>query len=236
MKKIAIVGLVVILAVSSLAFSQNKKGNWLFGTYIGGVSLGFGNSESNYPPSTALYKYKSSSFDIGVGPDIGYYLTDTLVLGAFLDLYFYSATSDSSYTGSTATGTDKYSYVGTNIGPFVRLYFGDNNGKGMPYVQFNAGIALYPLYSGTYTPSSGSAYTYKYDSYSSWNVGLQIGYEHYLNPFIGLQYYVGYSFSHYKYTTAYDYATGTDYTYTSSNGSHGIDFGVGLQIHLGGSK
>ena len=104
--------------------------------------------------------------------------------------------------------------------------------------------------------SSGTKYTYKYKKYSSWNAGAQIGYEHFLNSAIGLQYYLGYSFSHYQTISEYDYPTGTDYTYDSQlaaqrpsaasharilgrgiclrgkSNSNGISFGVGLQIHL----
>jgi hypothetical protein len=236
MKKIAIVGLVIVLAMSGPAFSQNKKGNLFLGSYIGGTGLSFSTTDYSTAGSPGISTYKGSGFNIGVGPMIGYYFTDTIVGGASLDLYFTSSKSDSSISTSTATATDKASYIGTDIGPFLRIYFGDNNGKGMPFVQFDAGIFFYPLYTETYTPSSGSAYTYKLDSYSSWNVGVKLGYEHYINPFIGIEYYVGYEYSHSKQTYTYDYVTGTDYTYSSNGSNNGINFGVGLQIHLGGGR
>jgi hypothetical protein len=65
---------------------------------------------------------------------------------------------------------------------------------------------------------------------------IQLGYEHYLNPTIGLQYYVGYSFDAYSYDTKYDYVTGTDPDYTYKSYYHGFSFGVGLQIHLSPEK
>jgi hypothetical protein len=122
-----------------------------------------------------------------------------------------------------------------SVGPFGRFYFGGIDGKGAPYVLINAGISFYPSYSGSYKPSTGSAYDYSYKKYTSWNAGIQLGYEHFINSTIGIQYYVGYTYRYYKTTSETDYTsgTGTDYTSDYLSKRNGISFGVGLQIHLG---
>jgi hypothetical protein len=147
-------------------------------------------------------------------------------------LGYYSGSSDNSNTAYTSTSESSSHQLYFSLGPFVRYYFGNSGGKGMPFIYIYAGTSFYPDYTSTYSTNTGYSYTYKYKKYSTWNAGAQIGYEHFLNSAIGLQYYVGYSFSHYQQTSEYDYKTDTDYTYDSKSNNHGISFGVSLQIHL----
>jgi hypothetical protein len=233
MKKSAFIGFAYLfLAMTCLVFSQNKKGNLLIGTDLGSAGLYIGNSESSYAGSSSVGKSDYTNFGLSVYPTIGYYFTDNLVVGTYFALEFYIEKYNGSSTGSSDTSVSKYNDIYFSFGPFGRFYFGKDNKKGRPFVHVSAGISFYPIYSYTYTPSSGSGYTQKYDTYFPWNVGIKIGYEHYLNPTIGLEYYIGYAYYHYKSSTTYDYATGTDYTYNSTSHDHDIQFGVGLQIHL----
>lgn len=230
MKKLFIIS--VLFCTISFAFGQNKKGNWLVGTYVGGAGLGFGESEGSSSAGPGISKSESNSFNIGIGPNAGYYVSDNLVIGTYLGISFYHSKNDGSNTISTSTSESKYSSTYVSVGPFGRFYFGNNKSKGMPYAQINGGINFYPSYSGEYTPSTGISYKYDFDKYSSWSAGAQLGYEHFINQVIGLQYYIGYGYSYYKSTTMYDYSSGTDYSYSSKSTSHGINFGAGLQIHL----
>jgi hypothetical protein len=230
MKKLFFICL--LLATTCLVFPQNKKGNLLIGTYLGSGGLSFSNSENGSSTSTNIGKQDSNGFSIGVGPSIGYFLTDNLVAGTYCSLSYSSSSNDNSNTAYESTSESSYHSLYFSVGPFVRYYIGKNNGKGMPYVHVNVGTSFYPDYSSSYSSSSGSEYTYRYKKYSTWNAGLQIGYEHFVNSVIGLQYYLGYSFSYYNTTSEYEYAAGTKYSYDSKSNNHGISFGVGLQIHL----
>lgn len=230
MKKLFFVCL--LLATTCLVFPQNKKGNLLIGTYLGSGGFNFSNSENGNSYSTNISKQDSNGFSIGVGPSIGYFLTDNLVVGTSCSLSYSSSSYDNSYTEDASTSESSYHQLYFSLGPFVRFYFGKSGGKGMPFIHIYTGTSFYPDYSSTYSNSYGTKYTYRYKKYSVWNAGAQVGYEHFLNSAIGLQYYVGYSFSHYNTTSEYDYPTGTDYSYDSKSNYHGISFGVGLQIHL----
>jgi hypothetical protein len=230
MKKISICALALLTAFTMQA--QNKKGNLLVGTYFGGTGANFGNTESSNTTSPTISKSKNNSFNLGIGPNVGIYLSDNFVLGTYLGINFYSSKTDNSNSTTTATAESKYHSVTFNISPYGRLYFGDNKGKGMPYVQINTGLTFYPSDQGTYTPSTGTGYTYKTKKYLGVNAGFNIGYEHFINNIIGLQYYVGYGYTHYKYDYFYDFTSGTDYTYTYTSNSSNINFGVGLNIHL----
>ena len=235
MKK-TVIGLCLLLVLTGLALPQNKMGTWFLGTSIGSAGYSFSHSESGSDSNTNLSIYDSNSYNFSIYPSIGYYLQDGFVLGAYLSLGYYGAKSDSSYNYNTSTSISKYKQLYISVGPFVRFYLGQEGGKGRPYVHASVQTSLSPLYSGDYIPSSGTGYTYKYTNYNTISAGLQIGYEHYLNPTLGLQYYVGYSFSSSSYKYQYDYPTGTDPVYNNKSYSHGVSFGVGLQIHLSPAK
>jgi hypothetical protein len=222
----------LFLAMTCLVFPQNKKGNLLVGTDVGSAGLSFGNSENGTPSSTSVDKSKYTSFSISVYPSIGYYFSDNLVIGTYLDLGYSSQKYKNSNNYNTATSESQYSDVSFSLGPFARLYLGRNDGRGRLFVHVSAGFNLYPVYSYTYTPSSGTGYTQKYDKYFPWNASLRIGYEHYLNSAVGLEFYVGYTYYHSESTTTYDNTTGMDNSYTNKSSEHDIVFGVGIQIHL----
>lgn len=230
MKKFSILALALLATVAMQA--QNKKGNWLVGTSIGGTSISFGNSESGTVGSTNISKSDYNSFNFGIYPTLGYYVSDNVVIGTYFNIGFYSSKYDNSNNYSSNTSTSKSSYVSFGLSPYGRFYFGDNKGKGMPWAEVNAGISFYPGYKGEYTPSTGTGYKYEYQKYHPLNGGVKVGYEHFINSNIGIQYFVGYNYSNYKYNTVYDYPSSPDITYTYKSSSSSINFGVGLNIHL----
>ena len=238
MKKVMMSALALTLVITATA--QNKKGNWLVGASLGSGSFGFGKSESSYSLSPTVSKSDYNSFSLAIFPSIGKYITDKAVIGIEPSIGFYSSKSDGSSSTSSATSTTKYSYPYFSIGPFGRFYFGKLNEKGMPFGQVNFGITFYPGLETTYTYSGPSPYTQKtkYENYVPWNVGARLGYEHFLNNVIGIQYYIGYSHNSYDYDYEVNYTSGggTDYTghYESDAGS--INFGAGLLIHLNCNK
>ncbi|HKC36378.1 MAG TPA: outer membrane beta-barrel protein [Chitinophagaceae bacterium] len=233
MKKI--ISIIIALAMTSVLSAQNKKGNWLVGVNIGGGGASFGKSESSNSTNPTIFKSDNSNFNISIGPSVGYYISDNVVLGTYLGVGFSSSKNDNSNTATPATSESKYHSVYVSLYPYGRFYFGSNS-KGSPYAEVNAGVSFYPGYKGTYTPSTGSGYEYSYDKYTSWNAGFKIGYEHFINPVIGIQYYIGYNYSYYKYDLFYDYTSATDYTNTNKNTSSNINFGAGLAIHLACDK
>jgi len=235
MKKTA-TGLCLLLVLTGLALPQNKKGTWFLGTSVGSAGYSFSHSEYIYSSTedTALNDSKYYSFSLY--PTIGYYIQDNLVLGAYFSLGFYGGKTDSSYSINTNTSASKYTQLSVAAGPFVRYYFGQEGGKGRPYIHAYVQASLYPIYSGDYISNPGTGYEYEYSNYKAFYAGFQVGYEHYLNPSIGLQYYVGYTLNSYSYKTKYDYPTGTDLTYDNKSYSHGFSFGVGLQLHLSRDK
>jgi len=138
------------------------------------------------------------------------------------------------YSTNTSESKSHYSYVG--LGPFARVYLGELSNKGMPYAQIGGSITFYPGYKGDYKNNTGTEYTYNYSNYHPWSAYGQFGYEHFINSVIGIHYYLSYTYSHYKYTTTYDYPSLPDDVYHYESHSSQIGFGVGLQVHLNCSE
>jgi hypothetical protein len=229
----------IVMIISLQVMGQNKKGNWLVGSSFG--SIGFSSSEQEYSYSNTpgtVFKSEGNSFSLYINPYMGKYVSDKVVVGAGVTIGPYSSKNESSSTGSSATSESKTTYVYVGIGPFARFYLNNNNPKGAPYIHVNAAINLYPGYKNEYTSSGGTAYTYTYDKYSSWNAGVAIGYEHFLNSVIGFYYALGYAYSSYNTTAMLDYTSGsgTDYTTDQDYNSHNINVNVGLAIHLASLK
>ena len=225
---------VFLMALCGVMLAQNKKGNKLVGVSVGSGGYSSSKYDYMYSSTTTTYNGDSRSFNIGISPDIGCYLTDKFVLGASLGLSYYSSKSNSGNSSSTTTSTSDANSLYFSVGPYARLYLGKNNAKGMPYVQLNTGLSFYPSDNGEASNSTNTYhYKYKTKKYIALNLGPRFGYEHFFNENIGLHYYIGYNYSKYKYTYEYDYIVGgTDYSYEYDAHSHNVVFGVGLQIHM----
>jgi hypothetical protein len=236
MKKVMLCAIALATFIGSQA--QNKKGNLLVGVTLG--SGGYSSSENDYMYSTSptVYNGDSKSFYIGISPDVGLYLTDRLILGAYVGLSYSNGKSHSGNSTTTTTSTSESNSLYFSAGPYSRLYLGKMNSKGMPYVQINTGLSFYPSDNGEgFNSTNTTHYTYKTKNYFNWSLGPRVGYEHFFNEHIGMHYYIGYNYSKSKYKYEYDYTVGgTDYSYEYNTHSHNINFGVGLQMHLNCKK
>lgn len=226
-------GALALLSVITLQ-AQNKKGNLMIGTYVGSGSYVSSNYKTTYSYSPTEYKSEYKTFNIGIGPEVGWYITDRLVIGTSLNLSYYHQTSKSTNSSSTSSSSGTYSYFSFSAGPSVWLYLGKNNDKGMPFVWLGGGIGFYPSDNSSYKNDPLTYdYSYKSKNYVFWNFGPRVGYEHFFNKHFGLQYYIGYNYNHssYKYNVTYT-TGGTDYSYKTKYNSGGVTFGVGVNLHL----
>jgi hypothetical protein len=222
------------LLIVTGASAQNKQGNWIVGTSIGSAGYNFSHSNSTYSyiPGTE-YINDGTGFNIGIFPNAGYYVTDRLVIGAEVDLSINTSKSNGSESPGAATSTSKTNYAGVGLSPFGRLYFSENK-TGSPFAQIDGGIMFYPGYKTTYSNSGGTEYTAEYKNYHPIHLGARVGYEHFINTVVGIEYYLGYQHSFYNYDYFVDYkgATGTDYSSSYKSNSGNLTFGAGLVIHL----
>jgi len=156
MKTKIIVSVLVCSLFLIKTYSQTESGTLLLG---GGAS-------------TALNFGGGTTFNIGISPDIGYFVEDNIAIGARVPL-------------SLAAGED-YRMISYGITPFVRYYF-DQMDDMLIFITANIGI------DGMSTKIGGVS-----DSNTGFIGGAGIGVAHMLTKNIGIEGIFGYSFMKYK--------------------------------------
>jgi hypothetical protein len=223
--------LLIVFCISSvLAFSQVQKGSKLVGLSFGSASVTSSNSKTLYSNTTTVYDSKGTSLSFSINPSVAWFIQDGLAVGGSVSAGYYHSNSKSSNSSSTTTSDNTSNQPSLYIGPYARYYFGGSD-KSMPFVQANFQIGIYGGKSISKS-SSGSSSETATKPKGDWNAGLTIGYEQFINEYIGIYGSVGVNYG--KSITDYDYkpSTGTGYTYTSEYSRIYFPVNVGLQIHI----
>ncbi len=258
MKKLLIPFILLFIFVNSDLFAQRKKGNKTIGTYIGSASINpGGTSKYDYPATPANNSdYKNKSFGIGVGPTMGFFITDNVVVGARVDLYFSTSKSETpeKTSGSvTQSNNSKSNSFSVGLSPFARFFFGDSKSTFWPYAEIQAGISTGPYksdYTSRYkTALPATSYTYTGTTKSSgspyFSGGAKLGAVKMFSPNLGLDFSAGVTYNRSKatyksdYKYVYDAVTPTisntsEYIYTST--SYPINVNVGIFMVFGSKK
>lgn len=234
MKKIILLG---VFAFSSMLNAQISKGNWLVGSSVFYGNIGNSENTTTYSNSPTEYNSEGNSFQIGLSPNIGYFVVNKLAVGASVGLDYYNSKSTSSNSTTFSTTESKYNNIGVSIGPFVRYYFVENQ-KWSPYVQADFGYGISPSKQESKTFNNGvliNSSNTDSNKYNYWNAGFKFGMAYFLNSNVALQFYTGFTYS--STDSSYDYkpSSGVGYTYEQTYNRWNVPIGVGLQIHLGGS-
>lgn len=221
--------LFVLFMMSIGLFSQVSKGSKLVGVSLGSISFTSSKSETTYSNTPTVYNSDGNSFSVSLNPNYAWFIQDNVALGGGVSVSFYNSKSTSSNSASTNTTESKYNQPSIYVGPMLRYYFGGSE-KGMPFAQFNGQIGISGGKSTSTSTSSSSETTYK--PKGDWNVGVQLGYEHFISEYVGCYASVGVNYG--KSKTVYEYrpSTGTGYDYTSSYSRFYIPVNFGLQVHL----
>jgi len=217
--------------IVSQSYSQTQKGYWMLGTSFGSAGFSSTNSNSSYSNSATEYNSDGKSFGVSVNPSGLYFIKDNLAVGAAVGMSFSTSKGDYSNTGSANVSKTKSHYTNFSFGPQIRYYFGTPGSKGQPWVETSAGISTNPGKSENTNTMIASGY--ENDSRSNnWNAGANLGYSHFINSSIGLQYFIGYRHYHYSSNTDVKPNPGAAYSYETTSNTNNINFGVGLQIHI----
>ena len=221
-----IFNIVCLILTAKLAFSQTEKGHWLLGVNVG--SGGFSNSKSE---SNEFFKEsESKSFTISAGPSALYFVHNNLAIGATIELGYTTAKYDQiniDYPFINHYITRAHS-INVAINPEIRKYFGKPGSKGQPWVNvFGGGNSS--IGKSKLNISANKSETQINNN--GWNVGAGVGYAHFFNQHVALQYFINFrhSFLRAKSRTFWSPAW-SEIRSTTKNNS--INFGVGLQIHL----
>ena len=229
--------LAVVLCLPATSYAQSAPSGprkFVIGTSFASGNINSSEYESSSDLSTDVYKSTSRSGYGSISPSLGIFLSDTLVVGSSVSFSFSHYTTDSK-TNDVLDSTSKSHSVALSVGPFLRKYFGNPQGHGMPFVHVEGGFG-FSTYGGTYTPVTGTGYDYSEPNDRSKYFEVLAGYEMFITDLLGLQYYGGYEHSSYGYDYVYKYPTEPDSTYHYNGKSNDIVFGIGLRVYLHGHK
>ena len=152
-----------LLLVTKLSFGQLDKGVWLVG---GTGSL----LSSKYEYTSPTLSFSSDRLNIGVAPNIGYFVADKLALGLRMN---YSKNKDQvNGAGGGYSNVNRFS-----LGPSVRYYLLDKESRYNLLTEINYQYGLY-----SFKPTKGNSNTFN----------ALVGPVIYLNTSVGLEFLVGY--------------------------------------------
>jgi hypothetical protein len=230
-----------------------KKGMRVVGASLGSLIFNSDRSPVSFNGGSTSYKIEGNSFNIGVTPSMGWFVSDRMLVGTSLNVQM---SNQVKYNKSNAGNTfqkDKSSTYSIGVGGFLRYYvqqktagntrlfgqvgltLGTGGGKGDGF-SFGEDI------SGAYKVT----YENKVTNPLYQTVGLSLGLTHMVNDHVGIDFSVGYAFTNnkneYVNITNYDYTPPavadvrleSKPTYKIRN--HGISVGVGFQIFLSPRK
>jgi hypothetical protein len=200
-----------MLFLSGRALAQPKQGMFMVG---GGAYVSYYYSESNnYPTVGGMpgpYTYSYSSFRISLAPNLGYFISDNVVLGCGVSpgINIYSGWSSSS------SFLNSYSYGDLSIGisPFIRYFFSEIGAKMYPFATLGLGFSPQSLTLFSTGPVSNR-------SFANYSGTVGIGLAYFITPNTSIEPSISYNFS---------YAVRDQDTQKSSN----LSLGIGFQIYL----
>lgn len=184
-------------------FSDFHMGLAFQSPYWGGVFASSGKSNTYDANGTELGGYKRKSFVFTLQPSVGRFISDRLLLGAELNLYFSKDKSDYFTPNDSEENTLRYITLG--IGPHIRYYFGPMKSKQLFHVGLSGGVNYTTMkQESSDNGDPPTVYKTKQPNY-------------YAKPYIGSSWFVG---KHWTFgaSLAYRYET-TRYKLNSANSS-----------------
>jgi hypothetical protein len=247
MKKLILILFSGGMILSNKAHAQFVKGTMMLGTTIGSTGYSSANSDYGYDVGT-LKNTGTNSFTFSIGPQIGFFLSPHLVLGATpaFNISTSHATSTTTNTNNTTSGSTTNTTTTTvSLGPFMRYYFANASVTNWFYFQVNGAVGSG---SGTTTGNSFTATALgstngKVSDILTWNAGASVGMTHFFYKRIGLDVALGYSYNHvHNYdinnTNSTNISSGkitaSANNYTLNTATNGVTLGIGFHWFLKG--
>ncbi|MEY3444651.1 MAG: hypothetical protein RLZZ519_2932 [Bacteroidota bacterium] len=235
--------LFLVMLGAGSATAQIQKGSFFVETDFGNVGISSNNGRS--AANDSVYSFtRSRYFGFGLYPRAGYLLTDNLAVGAEVDFYFNTSSSDYLNVDEVKTSTSKSNNISIGLGPFVRYYFArSSNGKSAFYGQATVGLnaELMSKYGSESYDTDGvvtSTFDYDYSKPYKYLYGsAQVGWNRMLADNVALNLALGFRYMQttqtYSYT--YTYPNGTSNTsdiYHYRNSSLNLTWSGGITMFI----
>jgi len=227
MKKIILAGIFCI-AATTLLKAQGAKGNLYLGTDLGSTIYHSQTTTTN--TNGNIETNNTKEYTISVAPAIGVFLSDHFILGGNLSVNYDHNQSDFNDAAASSSSTTTSNSTHFDIGPIMRYYFfADKPSTTMFYLQANGTVGAGSGSTTEADNNSGTATT------TSSNVsglfvysgGGSVGITHYITKNIGLNFGVGYLYTHTSYTDNYG-----DTKANVGIGNSGINLSAGFHLIL----
>jgi Outer membrane protein beta-barrel domain len=247
MKKLILLMFFSSLLISLHVHAQFAKGTLMLGTTLGSTGYSSANSDYGYDVGT-LKNTGTNSFTFSVGPQVGVFLSPRLVLGATpaFNISTSHVNSTTTNTNNTTTGSTTSTTTTTvSLGPFMRYYFSNITGSNWFYMQANGAVGTGSgnTTGNSYTETSNGTTNGKVSNILTWNAGASLGLTHFFYKRIGMDFALGYNYSHvHNYDINDTYSTnktsgtitaGTN-NYTLNTATNGVTLGLGFHWFLKG--
>jgi hypothetical protein len=234
--------LLVLLGAGSTT-AQIQKGTFFVETDFGNVGINSNNGIS--AANDTVYSFTRSRYlSFSLYPRVGYLLTDNLAVGADVDFYFSTSSSDYLNVDEVKTSSSKSQTISIGLGPFVRYYFArSSNGKSAFYGQATVGFNadLISKYGSESFDTAGvvtSTFEYDYAKPYKYIYGsAHVGWNRMLADNVALNLAIGLRFMQttqtYSYTYAYPNGTSnTSNVYHSENNSLNLSWSGGITMFI----
>jgi hypothetical protein len=235
----------IALLFTQPAKAQFKPGTLMVGTTVGSIGYSSANSDYAYDVGTAR-STGTNTFTFSTGPQIGVFLTPNLVFGGSLSytLSHSAATTTNTSAANVVTGSKTTTTTNTvSVGPLLRYYFAGLKSTNWFYGQINGAVGSGTgSSSGTsYTTTTTGSSTGKTNGIFNWNAGASVGMTHFFYKRIGMDFSIGYTYSHahsdnnnitYTTKTSNSEITSSTNNYSLNTGTNGVTLGVGFHLFL----
>lgn len=200
MKKLILVA-IFYSATTAALFAQTSKGILFVGTSVGSITYASNNSDFNYADS-GFKKTTNHNFGIGINPHLGVFVTNHLVVGGSLGFNIASNKTDANSTETNLLNNNTKTNTFTiNAGPFARYYFFNSTpSHNLFFAQLDAKVGTGSGSSSGNGDNVANTFTStgKISKIFEWNAGGSIGFTHFIQKNIGLDFSAGYTYGMHK--------------------------------------
>jgi len=238
----------LFLLSTNTAVAQYDKGTIIVETNFGNLS--FNKNDSKNETSGTITKNDGNTFNFYLYPRLGYFVADNFVVGADMNIYFYSSKSNYFNNTGVKTSDNKSSSTQLGLSPFARYYFGGGkDGKSKFYGQISAGVSIYLSNKydlKNYNASGNITSTFKYDypkKYNTFNGSALLGWNKMLTDHVALNLNLGYMYSRSTQTSKYIQTwvnppgvTTTSPETKSTHNNSGVNWNLGFTMFIPSKK
>ena len=204
MKKITVLfaasSFILIFLFSVPASAQFKKGSLMLGTTVGSTTYSDANSHYDYENGNTT-STTTHAYTLGIGPEAGVFLSSSVVLGATLTFNFNNSnsTATNNFVNNTTSGSNNGNTTATvMLEPMLRYYFAGSPKKNWFYMELHsgAGTGVGRSSGNGYTTAATSTSYGKVSNIFNWDTGAGLGMTHFFSHGLGLDFALGYTYSH----------------------------------------